>query len=282
MILTNYHSHFNLCDGKGGAWEYVREAIRQGFLAYGFSSHAPLPFANTWTLREEDLPAYLDETSKLKSEYKNRIQLYSGLEIDYMRGIMGPSSEKYAGLGLDYKIGSMHMLKNSSTGEYLSVDGPDTEFIALLEEEFRGSIKDMVSEYYRQVNYMLEEHCFDILGHIDLVKKKNRDSKYFNEDEKYYKNIVMETLDLAAEKKVIIEINTGGMARGATKEVYPSPWIIKECAKRKIPMTINSDCHDPKQISYYFPEAFLLLKDAGYRTTRILLDSTWKDYPIED
>ncbi len=41
---TNYHSHCSFCDGKAPMEEFIREAIRQGFTAYGVSSHAPLPF----------------------------------------------------------------------------------------------------------------------------------------------------------------------------------------------------------------------------------------------
>ena len=42
---TNYHSHCSFCDGKAPMEEFIKEAIRQGFSAYGISSHAPLPFA---------------------------------------------------------------------------------------------------------------------------------------------------------------------------------------------------------------------------------------------
>lgn len=64
--------------------EFVRHAIDAGFTAYGVSSHAPLPFPAIWTLAQEQLPEYLTELDRLKVKYADRIELYAGLEIDYL------------------------------------------------------------------------------------------------------------------------------------------------------------------------------------------------------
>ena len=69
MILSNYHSHFNLCDGKGEAHEYLDQAIKLGFSAYGFSAHAPLP-DECWTMKEEDMGKYLQTVENLKKTFK--------------------------------------------------------------------------------------------------------------------------------------------------------------------------------------------------------------------
>ena len=63
---TNYHSHCSFCDGKAPMEEFIKEAIRQGFSAYGISSHAPLPFATAWTLDRNRVNDYLDEIERMK------------------------------------------------------------------------------------------------------------------------------------------------------------------------------------------------------------------------
>ena len=76
MELANYHTHCYLCDGEGEPEQYVEEAIKKGFIALGFSSHAPIPIPNDWTLRQSTLSTYKNRIEKLKRVYKNRIQIY--------------------------------------------------------------------------------------------------------------------------------------------------------------------------------------------------------------
>ena len=111
-ILTNYHTHNRLCDGEGPAEDYVEAAAAKGFAALGFSSHAPLPpnvaVPHSWTLSEDSLPDYLAEIRRLRDAWAGKIQVYLGLEIDYIPGSQAPSDPKWDALGLDYRIGSVH------------------------------------------------------------------------------------------------------------------------------------------------------------------------------
>jgi len=88
MNLTNYHSHTSFCDGRAPMKDFVVEAIKQGFTSYGISSHAPLPFPTRWTMEKEEVIPYLEEFKGLREEYKNEIELYIGLEIDYLERIV--------------------------------------------------------------------------------------------------------------------------------------------------------------------------------------------------
>ena len=104
---TNYHSHCSFCDGKAPMEDFVEEAVRQGFAAYGISSHAPFPFPARWTLEAERMAAYLAEIDRLKAAYADRIELYAGLEIDYLNEQSNPASDYFQKLPLDYRIGSV-------------------------------------------------------------------------------------------------------------------------------------------------------------------------------
>jgi histidinol-phosphatase (PHP family) len=117
----------------------------------------------------------------------------------------------------------------------------------------------------------------DIIGHFDVVKKNNRDSKYFSEDEPWYRTAVLRTLDAVAASPCILEINTGGIARGTSGELYPSKWILAECLRRKIPVMINSDAHKPEQLDSYYTEAAAILREIGFRElTQIGVDGRRK------
>ncbi|GAL18115.1 histidinol-phosphatase [Vibrio maritimus] len=40
------------------------------------------------------------------------------------------------------------------------------------------------------------------------------------------------------------------MLRGATDDVYPSPWLLEEAKQRNIPIQINADAHAPHHLVY--------------------------------
>ena len=84
MQLSNYHSHCTFCDGRSIPEDFVRFAITHGFRAYGFSSHSPLPFETFWNMSKDDMPEYLQEINRLKQKYSDQLEIYAGLEIDYL------------------------------------------------------------------------------------------------------------------------------------------------------------------------------------------------------
>ena len=90
--------------------DFVEEAVAEGFASYGISSHAPFPVANNCNMHRERLADYLDEFHRLKSLYASKIELYVGLEIDFLDDTFNPSIPYFQELPLDYRIGSVHYI----------------------------------------------------------------------------------------------------------------------------------------------------------------------------
>ena len=88
--LTNYHSHCDFCDGHAPMELFVREAVKEGFSSYGVSSHAPFPVQNGCNMQKEKMTAYLEEFRRLKQLYSSEIDLYIGLEIDFLDDSFNP------------------------------------------------------------------------------------------------------------------------------------------------------------------------------------------------
>ena len=84
MQLSNYHSHCTFCDGRSTPEDFIKFAVAHGFRAYGFSSHSPLPFETFWNMSKDDMPEYLTEIERLKKKYSDRLEIYVGLEIDFL------------------------------------------------------------------------------------------------------------------------------------------------------------------------------------------------------
>jgi len=281
MLKTNYHTHYSICDGKGEAEDYVIAALRRGFTALGFSSHAPVPFENPTNMKQEDLPKYLKTIQDLKIQYKGKIEIYLGLEIDHVHE--HPESQKALATlpELDYFLGSFHCMWSPKRSLYREIDSTPEIFRAILEEDFGGNIQELVKRYYQYMAELLQTLQPTILGHFDLIKKNNPDSLYFKESEPWYQKAVRDVLPYIRKHEPIVEVNTGGIARGKTKEVYPSPWILYELQKEDVPVMINTDAHTPELLDAYMEEASYILKDVGYRRVWVLTAKGWVSQPLD-
>src|SRR3972149_2660781 len=130
MPWVNYHSHSLFCDGNALPEDFIRLAVKKGFPAYGYSSHAPVPFTSRWNMPAEKLTEYLGELSRIKREYSGSIQVYSGLEIDYIEGLWGYRQSGLQNHDLDYWIGSVHYIGQFPDGSQFCFDGEPKAFFS--------------------------------------------------------------------------------------------------------------------------------------------------------
>ncbi|MFQ3619865.1 MAG: histidinol-phosphatase [Spirochaetales bacterium] len=275
MIKTNYHTHYSICDGKGEAEDYIRMALQKGFTALGFSSHAPVPFENPTNMEAKNLPVYLKTLQGLIKQYKEQLVIYLGLEIDFIHELTKPQKKLTTLPELDYFIGSFHCMWSPKNSCYREIDNTPEIFQAILEEDFGGNIQAFVERYYQYIAELLETLNPPILGHFDLIKKNNPKEKYFKESEAWYQKAVRTMYPILRKYEPIVEVNTGGLARGKTDSVYPSPWILYELRKENVPVMINSDAHTPEMLDAYVEEAIYLLKDVGYKKVWTLRREGW-------
>jgi histidinol-phosphatase (PHP family) len=275
MYPANYHTHSYLDDGQGPLEAYAEQAVRLGFTALGFSGHAPLERqSDDWRMTMDALPVYFAEIRRLKERYLGRLEIYSGLEVDYLDDTGEMAGSEYAD-ELDYTIASLHGMLHEPSGLYLTVDSSRDEFGTLLRDNFSNDITAMVSRYYELQKRMIREHEFDILGHCDLIKKMNAGNFYFNQQDTWYQRITDDFLETAARYGTRIEVNTGAMARGVTTEVYPNGQMLRRCGEWDIPLVISADAHKPENLDFYYSEAFAEVRAAGCRNLEILLGGRW-------
>jgi histidinol-phosphatase (PHP family) len=283
IIMQNFnlHTHSVYSDGKSQPREIVEEAVRQGLTTLGFSEHSPLPFDNNFSVKEANMPKYVAEIAQLKAKFKGKIDIYCGLEADYLTGVSEPfavTKEKYH---LDYLIGGVHLVGQSANpDEIWFIDGPKWEvYDEGLQKFFDGDIHRAVRRFFEQSNEMIENEPFDIIAHFDKIKMHNRD-RYFHENEPWYRKLALETLDLIREKGLIMEINTRGIYKKRYNGFYPSPWLMEEACKMHIPAIISADAHHFSEITLEFAAAEEALKKAGYRSVVNYRDGHWVEVPL--
>ena len=275
-MFTTYHTHSHYCDGSMAPEDYILSAIRKNFPAIGISSHAPVHFETLWTMKPGKITQYMETILGLKEKYRGKIQVYVGLETDFYPGAV--AYRNYP--GIDYTIGSVHFIHHAAGQRYMALDGTPEEFQETRDVVFHGEARELVKKYYQLLTDMLYQQPPSILGHLDILKKNNRGNCFFCENERWYQKAVEGVLDAVTEQQVIVEVNTGGIARGYTSEMYPSDWILACMRERNIPLVLNSDAHHPDKIDAYYLQAVEKLKSLGYTHQRILLDNIWQDVPL--
>ncbi|MDY5968495.1 MAG: histidinol-phosphatase HisJ family protein, partial [Bacteroidales bacterium] len=153
-MKTNFHTHSRYCDGRGELRDYVEYAIAHGFSQLGFSGHAPMPMDDGACMSMENFKRYVQDARALQREYEDRIQLFLGLEIDYIPGLQEDFRPLIEMGGLDYCIGSVHHVNDPRDPMNLwMIDGSKQEvYDEGLERVFGGDMKRGLTAFFHQNN----------------------------------------------------------------------------------------------------------------------------------
>ena len=281
MKRFNHHTHCSFCDGVSAPEEYVTEALRLGFSTLGFSSHAPVPFENTFALTEEGMLEYQKVIRNLQQVYADRIEIYLGLEIDYIPGTTRDFDLFRKDLGLDYVIGGVHLVKKEGDDQGLwFIDGPRYEtYDNGLKEVFHNDIRQGVKAYYQSLCKMIITQKPDILAHMDKIKMHNS-GRFFTEDEPWYISLVDEALEVIAQSGCIVEINSRGFYKKRCPDMFPSLAILKKLNRLKVPITLSSDAHAPGELNLGMDIAIAQALEAGYKEAWCLNKGAWQAVEI--
>ncbi len=265
-MLCNLHTHTTFCDGKDTAEDVVISAIEKGFSSLGFSSHGVSVTSCNYCLRAEQ--SYINEINRLKQKYKDKIQIYLGIEEEALCYV---NRNNY-----DYIIGSSHYF--SVDGKLYPIDSNAQAFDKCL-ELFSFDVEKLSETYYSAfANYVITRKP-DVVGHYDLITKFDEKSRLFLKNTAYEKIAEKYLRKILDETDCIIELNTGAISRGMRTTPYPADNLLKLICEHNGKITITSDSHSKLTLDTWFDEAKKLLKTIGFNHTYVLYDGKWqKDY----
>lgn len=273
MYKSNCHTHTNYCDGKNTAREMVEAAIKKGFVSLGFSGHSPMKQKNDWTMNPDSLIDYTNEIKKLKAEYKDKIDVLCGIELDSF----------YTDVNIDdfeYAIGSVHQFEKD--GKAYDIDYSAEMLKAAVDEFFDGSFNKMSESYYNLLADFIVNTKVDVVGHIDLITKFNVDSPLFDESDAEYKSIACRCVDkiMSAKPEILFEVNTGAMYRVGKKTPYPAEFILSYINKKGGRITLSSDSHNTDSLDFAFEQAIEFIKNCGFKEIYYLTSQEVKSYSL--
>lgn len=248
-IISDYHLHTSLCGhASGEPHEYVETAIAKGLREIGFSDHAPLVSHRDpgITMDMDQLPEYHRLIETVRDQYADKIKILVGIEADFIPGYEDKTAAILKVYPYDYIIGSVHFI------EKWGFDDPIQLYA------WKGKdIDEVYKEYYSLLRQSAESGLYNIMAHVDLVKKFGHKPTRNQIDE------VERTAAVFSESNVVIEINTSGL-RKPIKEMYPSLWNLEIYRAANVKITFGSDSHSPKEVGADFDLAVELARKAGY------------------
>lgn len=252
----NLHSHTQFCDGHADMESMVQGAIEAGLRVYGFSPHAPIDLDSPCNMAAADVPTFKEEAERLRKKYAGQIDIYTGMEIDYLSPDRGPAAAHVAAWCLDYVIGSVHFVP-SQDGVYADTDGRPERFRRYVQEVFHGDLRYVVQTFFRQTRDMIAAGGLDIIGHFDKIGLNASSVDADVEARPWYRREIDETIDCIAASGLVAEINT--KARASYGRFFPRETLWRRLVSAGVPIIVNSDAHDPHLTDASRAEAFAIL-----------------------
>ncbi len=240
----------------------IQSAVKQNITHFGLSGHAPIHKENEWSMN--DLTAaenYISDIEKCRLAFPET-RIYQGIEADYIPNLSYSFNELREKLRLQYIIGSVHLVTNEN-GIWF-IDGPAEGYDRGLEKHYNLDFNKAMSQYYQQLMTMLEVEQFEILAHCDKVMMNNRGRFMSNEDPQHLK-LLKDTLKLAREKEVWVEINTRGLYKGLHDDFYPGKYIFPFIKEEKIKIIYSADGHATDQITKGYSELDKAIEEYGLK-----------------
>ena len=243
MVKENYHTHTTGSDGKLEPEALVKLVIKKKFEVLGITDHYQHPPGfRDWGNEFYPEEHYL-KLKRLKKKYKDKIKIFVNVEFDWLKDYKKWIKGEAVRRKYDLKFVSVHFLKVG--GEYIPLDWKDEAFRKMIQKV--GGIKKLVKIYYGELRDAVKADCFDVVAHFDLIKIWNKNSRYFSENESWYKKEVSKTLKLIKKSNMKIDLNTSGL-RKPCAEQYPSLEILKEVKKLGIGILVGTDAHKAEEL----------------------------------
>jgi histidinol-phosphatase (PHP family) len=249
---VDWHIHTTLSpDGQATVEEYCEKAVELGLSGVGFSEHfEPNPADPAFQYGYE---ACREAISRARAKHAGRLEVFFGIEIGYEEA-REPSIRKFLEAhDFDYRIGSVH----EADGINYSVTKAGLTALPGVNGKAR------YAPYFRELLHAVRSGLFDILGHIDVIKRFDpRDEHQF--DPASFDSEIREILAEVIRRGIVLEVNTSGF-RQPFKESFPGDAILslyRKLGGRKV--SLGSDSHKLRHLATLFSETLSRLQNLGF------------------
>lgn len=268
------------------------EAARAKGVVPGIREHAPLPARYRLGPDGDYLFCMrVDEVEPFLAELEGQ-GVPVGFEIDHLEGCEAETQAivsdlldraRRRGIPIGGLTGSVHFIR----GVVDDLGGVDKGGIPhilcdYLESVMKAHLAEhgaerTVREYFASVRALIGTGFYDVVGHLELVRKWDRPdphtgvSALFGAVEDVYARELEATIARAAEADVVLEYNTAGRDIVIGRP-YLSDDAVRACVRHGVKLALSSDAHTPKAVGRYFAEAIETLRGLGVRALYAVRD----------
>lgn len=250
MRYSNLHTHSVFSDGKHSLEENVRSAIEKGMCSLGFSDHSFTPCDTSYCMDLTRYEAYRQEIDRLKAAYGDKIELYTGMELDAYS-----SCDRTR---FDYLIASVHYLIRD--GVCHPIDHSAWQQQDCMAQAFDGDVLAMAQAYFD----LLAEHVENVkptfVGHFDVITKFS----LMPEADPKYQQIAGAAMERVLKTCPYIEMNTGAISRGVRQVPYPAVPLLEIIRDKGGEIVLGSDSHHRDNLIFGFDDCVAKLKKLGF------------------
>jgi len=240
MYPPDYHVHtLASVDSRTGMVAACETAIRLGMSEIAFTDHSD--FGPADTLGYFHPAEYLAEIERCRARYGHQLTIRAGVEMGEPHLFAQQAKAVLAAGEFDFVLGSAHY-----------ADGMQATWKSKF---FEQPLRQAYEAYFRQVVRLAAEGDFDILTHMDLVKRDAREFGQVYDGPAPYADMIRTALRSIVERGKGIEINTSPLRRGQP-EPCPSIEILRWYRELggEI-LTFGSDAHTAEDIGADFDAA---------------------------
>ncbi len=248
--LLDYHVHTCFsCDSEARMAAACSAAIAHGVTEIAFTDHVDFGPGDPPDSRLR--PAeYMAEIERCRARYGDRLTVRAGAEVGEPHLFAEQAASVLNRGDFDFVLGSAHY-----------ADGMQP---AWREAFFEQPLSQAYESYFRQVVRLTAEGDFDVLAHLDLIKRDaRRFGKTYNGSEPYA-DMIRAALRSLVERGKGLEINTSPLRLGQP-EPCPSLQVLRWYRELggEI-LTFGSDAHTPGAIGSRFDVALEMARSAGF------------------
>lgn len=231
-MIANYHTHTWRCNHASGTErEYIEKALEAGLKTLGFSDHSPHFFPAGFTsgvrMKPEGLDEYTGTILSLREEYKDRIAIPLGLEMEYYPRFLPELLSVLRDRPVDYLICGQHFIPDEVDGWHVG-----------------GAISPkMLEQYCDQIIDAIQSGLYTYIAHPDMIR--------FAGEREVYRQQVRRICREARDCGMPLEINLLGVLESRN---YPYDPFWQTAAEENCHVVIGRDAHKPESMVDYASE----------------------------
>ena len=246
MFDLHVHSVFS-GDGHAYIEDMCAEAVKQGLSEIAFTEHVDHNPADV-SYGKFELDEFCAQVDAANRKFAGKLNVLKGIE--FAEPQLYPAELRAFGSDgrLDVIIGSVHWVGD----------------VLISSDSFEGrDVEEMYLGYFNSLLQAVEMGGFDVLAHLDIVKRFGVQYVGPFQIELFRKQITA-ILAAAVERKIALEVNTSGL-RQPCVEAFPSIDILKlfrELGGELV--TIGSDAHRIRHLGFGLADGLELIREAGF------------------